>query len=314
MPLRLGQSARRRHNYGDRDADGWDDRGRSIDATGDGNGCCVRLILAFLIVAAVTGASVTAMLLVRRGAPDGSYFHDGDRAAGVFGVLATGFAVLLGFVVFLTFDSYDSARTGAEAEALAVTQQVETAQFFPQPVATQLTGLLVCYARSVTGVQWERMENGTLGEQINPWAADMFRAVLPVEPQTAAQQSAYDRWLDQTSTREEARIARVHGAVGVIPAPLWIVLFFTALLIFGFILFFADSGEGPFVQAMLMGSVMSGLTMMMLLLYALDNPFHTGIGGLKPVAMERALQIIDQELDVANVKISAPCDLVGNHI
>ena len=34
---------------------------------------------------------------------------------GVFGVLATGFAVLLGFVVYLAFLSYDTARSGARA-------------------------------------------------------------------------------------------------------------------------------------------------------------------------------------------------------
>ena len=112
---------------------------------------------------------VAAMLVVRRNAPDGSYFHDGDRAAGVFGVLATGFSVLLGFVVFLAFTSYDASRSGAEQEALLVAQQVETAQFFPPSVSEQLTGQLVCYARSVAGVQWDMMEAGTLGEQVNPW-------------------------------------------------------------------------------------------------------------------------------------------------
>jgi hypothetical protein len=274
----------------------------------------VRLVVAFLIVLVVTAIAVAAMLLVRRRAPDGSYFNDGDRAAGVFGVLATGFAVVLGFVVFLSFTSYDSARTGAEAEALVVTQQLETAQFFPETAALELTGELVCYARSVAGVQWDRMESGTLGDQINPWASDMFRTVRTVEPQTAAEQSAYDRWLDQTSTREEARIARIHGAVGVIPSPLWIVLFVTAALIFVFMLFFADSGERAVVQGVLMGTVVSALTMMMLLLYALDNPFHAGFGGLRPVAMERALQIIDQELDVADLDLSFACDTAGNRI
>ena len=60
------------------------------------------------------------------GRPEGSYFTDGDRASGVFGVLATGFSVLLGFIVFLAFTSYDQSRTGAETEALMVVQQVET--------------------------------------------------------------------------------------------------------------------------------------------------------------------------------------------
>ena len=56
----------------------------------------MSLLWAALVVVAVATLAITAMLLVRRRAPAGSYFEDGDRAAGVFGVLATGFAVLLG--------------------------------------------------------------------------------------------------------------------------------------------------------------------------------------------------------------------------
>jgi preprotein translocase subunit SecG len=67
-----------------------------------------------VIVAAVVAVAVAAMLLVRRRAPDGGYFNDGDRASGVFGVLATGFALLLGLIVFLAFTSYDESKTGAE--------------------------------------------------------------------------------------------------------------------------------------------------------------------------------------------------------
>ena len=74
----------------------------------------MNLVWAVLITAAVVALSVTAMLVVRRSAPEGGYFADGDRAAGVFGVLATGFSVLLGFIVFLAFSSYDQSRTGAE--------------------------------------------------------------------------------------------------------------------------------------------------------------------------------------------------------
>ena len=272
----------------------------------------MSLVIAFLIVAAAVAFGIVAMLLVRRTAPDGSYFHDGDRAAGVFGVLATGFAVLLGFVVFLAFTSYDAARAGAAAEALTVAQQVETAQFFPPSVAGELTGELVCYARSVAGVQWERMESGTLGEQLNPWGAELFRTLRTVEPQTPTEQSAYDEWLDQTSAREEARSDRIHGAVGVIPTPLWLVLFFSAGLIFVFMLFFADSGERAVVQALLIGTVVAVIASMLLLLNFLNNPFHDGIGGLRPVAMERTMEIIDQELSIADQDTAPPCDPDGN--
>src|SRR6185369_9624702 len=116
----------------------------------------MNLLVAILIIVVSAGLAIGAMLWVRRKAPRGSYFNDGDRAAGVFGVLATGFAVLLGFVVFLAFTSYDAARAGAETEARIVAQQVETAQLLPADVVEPLTADLVCYARSVAGVQWER--------------------------------------------------------------------------------------------------------------------------------------------------------------
>src|SRR4051812_38181896 len=89
----------------------------------------MSIFLASGIVVGVTGVAIAAMLLVRRGAPEGSYFEDGDRAAGVFGVLASGFAILAGFVVFLAFQSFDSSRSGAEAEARTVAHQFETVQF-----------------------------------------------------------------------------------------------------------------------------------------------------------------------------------------
>src|SRR4051794_18447030 len=150
------------------------------------------------------------MLLVRRRAPAGSYFADGDRAAGVFGVLATGFSVLLGFIVFLAFESYDESRTGAEEEALVLVQQVENAQFFAEPTAGELTGDLICYGRLVVDGEWDRMRAGTEGDSVNPWGVAMFRKLRAVRPQSATQQSAYDKWRDQTSDREEGRLDRIH--------------------------------------------------------------------------------------------------------
>ena len=91
----------------------------------------MSFVWAILVVVLAVTLAVAALLFVRRRAPEGSFFADGDRAAGVFGVLATGFSVLLGLIVFLAFTSYDQSRSGAENEALLISQQFETAQFFP---------------------------------------------------------------------------------------------------------------------------------------------------------------------------------------
>ena len=266
---------------------------------------------AAVTIAAVGLAAVGAMLLVRHQAPRGSYFEDGDRAAGVFGVLATGFAVLLGFVVFLAFESFDTSRSGAEAEAQLVQQQFETAQLMPPAVRDAFSGQLVCYARTVVHKEWPRMESGTLTDGYNPWTVAMFRTLRTVEPRTPSEQTAYAKWLDQRTDRERARADRTHGAEGVIPTPLWIVLFLSAGIIGVFMLFFADSGERAVVQATMMGSVAVVITSTLLLLWFLNNPYHSGVGGLRPFAMERTAARLERDTGIAAARFRIPCDARG---
>jgi hypothetical protein len=272
----------------------------------------VNLVWAGLVVVVVTALAIAAMLLVRRRAPAGSYFADGDRAAGVFGVLATGFAVLLGFVVFLAFESFDTSRSGSEAEAEIVGQQFETAQLFPAAVRGPLSGVLVCYARAVVHQEWPQMRAGTLADTRSPWGIASFRILRTVEPRTASEQAAYAKWLDQRADRQDARADRIHGAEGVIPTPLWIVLLISAATIFVFMLFFADSAERAVVQATMIGGVAIVITSTLLLLWFLDNPFQAGIGGLRPVAMERGIRILDQEAAAVGGKFTIPCDEQGH--
>ncbi len=271
----------------------------------------MTIALAALVVVSVASVAVAVMLFVRSRAPEGSYFEDGDRAAGVFGVLATGFAVLLGFVVFLAFESFDTSRSGAEAEAQLVTQQFETAQFLPVGVRGRLSGELICYARTVAYQEWPLMVSDTLGDAVNPWGVAMFRTLQTTDPRSASEQTAYDKWFDQRSDREDARTDRTHGAEGVIPGTLWIVLFLSAGVIFFFMLFFADSGERAIVQATMMGSVAIVITSTLLLLWFLDNPYHRGMSGLRPVAMERALRLLDRETAIVGGRFEVPCDSRG---
>ena len=271
----------------------------------------MNIVWAGLIVTATTALAVVAMLAVRRQAPEGGYYADSDRAAGIFGVLATGFSVLLGFLIFLGFESYDASRVGAETEALTVAQQIQTAQLLPDEVGGQLTGELVCYAREVIHGEWARMEDGTLDDDINPWGAAMFGTLRDVELGTAPEEAAYGKWLDQTSAREEARQHRIHGAQGLMPSPLWIALFFISVVVLIYVLGFADSGERGWVQGLYIGSVVGVITTMLLLLAFLDDPFHGGVGGLQPSAMERTEVLIDQSLAVIGGTVTIPCDDQG---
>ena len=271
----------------------------------------MNVVWGLLVLAVSVAAAVAAMLLVRRSAPEGSYFADGDRASGVFGVLATGFAIFAGFVIFLAFTSYDQSRTGGETEALVLAQQFETAQFLPTDVRERLTGELVCYGRSVVYEEWPQMEAGTANDAINPWGIALFRSLQTVSLETPAEEAAYGKWLDQTSEREEARRDRLHGAAGIIPTSLWLVLFLIAGIVFAYMLFFADSGERAASQAMLVGSATAVVAATLLAMYSLDHPYQSGVGSIEPIAMKRSLGILDEARGILEQDGSLPCDARG---
>jgi hypothetical protein len=155
------------------------------------------------------------------------------------------------------------------------------------------------------------MQSGTLVDSTNPWTLAMLRTLRTTEPRSASEQTAYSKWFDQRSERENGRADRIHGAEGVIPLPVWIVLLIASATIFVYMLFFADSGERAVVQATMMGGVAIVITSTLLLLRFLDHPYQSGVGALRPVAMERALDLIRQERVSAPDRIIVQCNSKG---
>jgi hypothetical protein len=271
----------------------------------------VNLLLTAAIVLAAVAVSIGLFLLLRRLAPSGGFFSDGDRAAGVFGVLATGFAVLLGFVVFLAFTTYDTARSGAQSEATDLIQQYETAQLMPKPASAVLSGQLICYGRNVVHHEWPQLEDGKrLGP--NPWGVRMFQTLTTIVPKTTVQQAAYSKWLDQTSDREDARLDRISPGDGVIPGPLWLILFVTGGLVALYAFLFADPAEHLIAQIVIAGSLAAMLAVSLLVIQFLNNPYSPGTGTLKPTEMQRVLAEIQGASAKLGINPRIPCDATGS--
>ena len=74
----------------------------------------------------------------------------------------------------------------------------------------------------------------------------------------------------------------------------------------------ADSDESAVVQAFMIGGIAVVLTSMLLLLWVLDNPYQSSVGGLKPTAMERTLVTMDQGARAIGFTPADLCDANGN--
>jgi hypothetical protein len=85
----------------------------------------------------------------------------------------------------------------------------------------------------------------------------------------------------------------------------------SAILVLGYVLFFADSGERASSQALMAGSVTAVIVASLLVLSSLNRPYDQDIGGIRPVAMQRTLDVIGSARDGLGIQEPPPCDRIG---
>ncbi len=270
----------------------------------------MNLWAAGIIIALAVSAAVVVMFLVRRRAPVGGYFADSNRAAGVFCVLGTSFAVMLAFVIFLGFSSYGKARNESGQEAVSVTELFDTAALFGAPARDDLRDQLICYARSVIHDEWPAMRNERPSAVTQGWVDGLSTGVELLDIAGEKQSTAYDHWFTIDAARQEARRGRLAEASPFVPSPLWIILAIGAVVSVAYVWLFADPGERFLVQAAMIGSVTALVTASLLVVNFLDRPYQNGNGSIFPVEMTRSLRVMEEHKNIAG-PLRPPCSPLG---
>jgi hypothetical protein len=271
----------------------------------------MNLGLAAGVIAGSAAAMVALMLAVRRRSPAGGWFRDSERAAGVFGFLGAGYAILLGFVILISFQSYSNARTKSEDEATAVFEQFQAAALFTPSKGQRVQGALVCYGRSVVFSEWPAMKNGRSSPLTEGWIEQMAAEVPRSQITTMQADQAYTQWFEESRIRDEGRRERLLESQHPLPSLLWVLLILGAVVLVVYMLFFADSSELPVVQAMMMGAVTALVVASLLAVTLLASPFENENGSIKPKSMRYTLALISEEIAQQRPQLKPPCDAHG---
>jgi hypothetical protein len=271
--------------------------------------------LAVAIIVVAVAVMVTLMLLVRRfAAPPGGFFTDSDRAAGVFGVTGTGFAVLLAFVIFLAYSSFDRARDKASVEAVAISQLYRTANLFSSESRRQLHGDLICYARAVVHDEWRTMRDQRESSRVDGWLDRIEGTIDGMQLRSDKQRLALDHWFEQSAERREGRRGRLAEAEPLVPTLVWLALILGGALVISYMCFYADPREPAPVQALMIGGVTTMVVAGMLVVRFLDRPYENASGSIKPAAMTTTLHQMGRESRTPGQSATQPCDRDGRPV
>jgi negative regulator of sigma E activity len=260
------------------------------------------LWLAALIILGAVALSVTAMLLVRRVAPAGTYFRDVVPAGALYTVIGTAYMVILAFVFLVAFESYHSAKSEAQNEATAALAMFHAVQPLSSKARNQLQGQVICYAREVIAKEWPAMRHG----ETSPALEARITAMEIHAEKAASQQSAvYEQWSASNDERRHGRQGRIAEAASVVPSVIWLVLIIGAVIVIASVCFFADSEEAWFPQAAMIAATAAIVVAGLLLVRLLEAPYENQSGSIKPTAMARSLALMQQ---VPNAPVVVRCD------
>jgi hypothetical protein len=248
-------------------------------------------------IAIVVGvASVTACLLVaiyrRTGAPP---LGDPGRGSPMTALVGTAFAVLLAFLTVAAFQTYNGARSGAAAEAVAVLEMSRTAAFFHGRERDELRAELLCYGRAAAAHEWLTMRDGDHSERVDHWVNAIDDTLRRFDLRSAREQVAFADLLSEADARTEGRRERLSQSEPSVPAPLWVVLILGGCVTVLFQLAMVDPRERRLVQGGMIVGVAVIVAAGLLLVNFLDHPYSDRAASIQPDEMRETLVMMAEE-------------------
>ena len=271
----------------------------------------MNLSVVIVLLLAANALAIGLLLLLRHRGPEDGWFREPQHAAGAFTVTGTIFAVLVGFVFLLAFNSYSDARKSAQDEARAATSLFHVAQRFPAADRDRLQTDVVCYSRSVVASEWPAMADDRTSPAVDRWEARLSRDFDAFDPSGQVEGDAMQSWFGDADLIREARQGRLSEASRFVPTTVWALLLIAGAAVVGFALIVADPRERRGGQVAMVAAVTTAVAASLLIVNFLDRPYGTHAGAIKPTAMRAALGGIHRDLIAHDRADVAGCDILA---
>jgi hypothetical protein len=221
------------------------------------------------------------------------------------GFVGAAYGLLLGLLVVFAVGHYSDVRHEAEREASSLVALFDAVAVYPPDTREPVRHDLVCYMRSIVTDEWPSMERGDSTETPRTLAfGDRVREgtrSLPVGDER--ERVAYGRATSLVADAGMSRQQLLFFTEPEIPTALWAVIYFGAFLLVFLLAGHYTSRPGGRVGAL--AGVTALLTVLVLVLGALDHPFGVG-ARVHPDEMRQAIDLLSVARE-PNEGILRPC-------
>jgi hypothetical protein len=230
--------------------------------------------------------SIIGLLIVWRFVPRQTLKMHNDLTDPIFQATAMAYTVLLAFVVVISWQNFDKAKTHAVTEANCLVGLYRNSVVFAQPFESDARSLIKEYVDVVINEEWTSLGRGDESVKARDILRNIWTLYTRYEPKTDKEKiflAESMRKLDEL--REMRRLRIIDSRTGVHPV-LWFVLVAGAIMTISFTFFF---GLDKFINHVIMVSILGIIiTLILLTILSFDFPF-TGSIHIEPEAFQQII-------------------------
>ncbi len=191
-----------------------------------------------LLLCLFTALAMIGPVLVRRRIPLDQLRGNNEVAGFKFAVIGVLYAVLLAFVVIITWERFYDAEKALAAQAGSAATIYRLAGGLDDASGAALRANLSAYLQSVLKDDWPAMAVGRSSLATTRVLSDLYERVVQYRPSDLHGADLQKDLLGELDQLTRARRERLVMAEGTVPNAIWFVLFLGAALTISFTVFF----------------------------------------------------------------------------
>lgn len=215
-------------------------------------------ILCLLMVAASATVSIFGTVIFHRFVPHRSLKVHNDITGPIFSTIGVIYAVLLAFIVVITWQGFDRAKLNAEMEVNSLINLYVDSLSFKEPFKQQAHEAVAAYTRAIVE-EWDTIGmGGAKIEEARVALEKLIKLYNGFAPQTESEKIFFSKSIDKLNRLLDLRIFRLTDAGEGIHPLLWFVLIAGGLITISFTIFFgADNLNAKIVMSTLLATLIA---------------------------------------------------------
>lgn len=217
-------------------------------------------------------ALADAMLPVaRRVFPLEACERNANFAGGSLAIVGTIYAIIVGFVVVVVWESHSEAEATVAQEANALADLERMSQGFPVEIRRQVHEAERTYLRLVINEEWQDMEKGESSVRAHASLVELWAVYTDMDA-GERDNPLYEQSLTRLNEVGDNRRLRLLASSDRVPILMWLLVYLGALATLGLCYSFGI-GRGP--QARIILWILSGtIGFSIFLIAGMDGPFN----------------------------------------